>query len=327
MIGFASSRTGQILPLEFTLAGEVRNVTLPHRVTVTDTETYTALARLGFGLIQVPRHRYEQDLAAGVLVEVMPDHPPAPTPISVLYPRNRSFRRACASSLIGWSRSSRRNYEVLGARLCKTFYLIVCQKQTSHRHGGQTTRDRARQLETKSRSVRACLNVGEPISNPNPLGNALALLIGAGAAALTVWQQAVVAGVFGHCLVGVMVIFELLGQVKVRPMLSSEIRALRTETAIGADKLLPSPSSIRPKVGATARNAKDGGLKAFVLDRLYPGEGVRTETKALMEDYRPWCAQNGRTALDLSRFLDEIVKICRQAALMLATTGASTVLA
>jgi DNA-binding transcriptional LysR family regulator len=91
MIGFASSRTGQILPLEFIVAGEVRNVTLPYRVTVTDTETYAALARLGFGLMQVPRYRYEQDLAAGVLVEVMPDHPPTPTPISVLYPRNRQL--------------------------------------------------------------------------------------------------------------------------------------------------------------------------------------------------------------------------------------------
>src|SRR5262249_48604970 len=89
MIGFASSRTGKILPLEFTVGGEVRNVTLPHRVTVTDTETYAALARLGFGLIQVPRYRYEQDRAAAVLVEGLPDPQPPPTPISVLYPRNR----------------------------------------------------------------------------------------------------------------------------------------------------------------------------------------------------------------------------------------------
>jgi DNA-binding transcriptional LysR family regulator len=91
MIGFASSRTGQILPLEFTVAGEARNVTLPHRVIVTDTETYAALARLGFGLMQVPRHRYQQDLAADLLVEVMLDHSPSPTPISVLYPRNRQL--------------------------------------------------------------------------------------------------------------------------------------------------------------------------------------------------------------------------------------------
>jgi DNA-binding transcriptional LysR family regulator len=69
----------------------VRNVTLQHRVTVTDTESYAALTRLGFGLMQVPRYCYEQDIAAGVLVEVMPNHPPTPTPISVLYPRNRQL--------------------------------------------------------------------------------------------------------------------------------------------------------------------------------------------------------------------------------------------
>jgi DNA-binding transcriptional LysR family regulator len=91
MIGFASSRTGHVLPLEFTVASEVRTLTLPHRITVTDTETYAALARLGFGLMQVPRYRYAEDLAAGKLAEVLPDHPPAPTPISVLYPRSRQL--------------------------------------------------------------------------------------------------------------------------------------------------------------------------------------------------------------------------------------------
>ncbi|WP_395334711.1 LysR family transcriptional regulator [Novosphingobium sp. BL-8H] len=91
MIGFASSRTGQVLPLEFMVAGDLRYRTLPHRVSVTDSESYAALARLGFGLIQVPRYRYEQDIAAGTLVELMPQHPPASTPISVLYPRNRQL--------------------------------------------------------------------------------------------------------------------------------------------------------------------------------------------------------------------------------------------
>jgi DNA-binding transcriptional LysR family regulator len=91
MIGFASSRTGQVLPLEFTVAGKVRTLILPCRITVTNTDTYAALARLGFGLMQVPRYRYAEDLAAGALVEVLRDHPPSPTPISVLYPRSRQL--------------------------------------------------------------------------------------------------------------------------------------------------------------------------------------------------------------------------------------------
>src|SRR5262249_21172214 len=67
----------------------------------------------------------------------------------------------------------------------------------------KATTDRAKQLEAEIRSVRTRLNAGEPINNPNPLGNALALLLGAGASALTAWQQAIVAGVFELCLVGV----------------------------------------------------------------------------------------------------------------------------
>jgi DNA-binding transcriptional LysR family regulator len=91
MVGFASSRTGQVLPLEFSVAGEVRNVTLPVRITVTNSETYAALARLGFGLMQAPRHHYAGDVAAGRLVEVLPQYPPTPMPISVLYPKSRQL--------------------------------------------------------------------------------------------------------------------------------------------------------------------------------------------------------------------------------------------
>jgi DNA-binding transcriptional LysR family regulator len=91
MIGFASSRTGQVLPLEFTVEGEVRTMMLSCRITVTNSDTYANLARLGFGLMQAPRYRYAEDLAAGTLVEVLHAHPPSPTPISVLYPKSRQL--------------------------------------------------------------------------------------------------------------------------------------------------------------------------------------------------------------------------------------------
>ena len=91
MIGFASSRTGQVLPLEFTVDGELRTIVLPSRISVSHTDSYAALARLGFGLMQAPRYRYAEDLAAGTLVEVLREHPPSPTPISVLYPKNRQL--------------------------------------------------------------------------------------------------------------------------------------------------------------------------------------------------------------------------------------------
>jgi DNA-binding transcriptional LysR family regulator len=91
MIGFASSRTGQVLPLEFMVGNELRTVTLPSRITVTNSETYAALARLGFGLMQAPRYHYASDAEQGRLVEVLADCPPSPTPISVLYPKSRQL--------------------------------------------------------------------------------------------------------------------------------------------------------------------------------------------------------------------------------------------
>jgi DNA-binding transcriptional LysR family regulator len=91
MIGFASSRTGGVLPLDFTVGNAIRSMTLPHRITVTSSETYVALSRLGFGLVQVPSYRRGADLATGALVELLPDYPPPSMPISVLYPKSRQL--------------------------------------------------------------------------------------------------------------------------------------------------------------------------------------------------------------------------------------------
>ncbi|MGN6092336.1 MAG: LysR substrate-binding domain-containing protein, partial [Luteibacter jiangsuensis] len=90
-IGFLSTATGSTLPLEFVHGGEVRHVTLPSIVTVTGAETNTMLARLGLGLIQVPLYHVAKDLADGTLVRVLPDHPPTPSPVSLLYPHSRQL--------------------------------------------------------------------------------------------------------------------------------------------------------------------------------------------------------------------------------------------
>ncbi|MGX5665691.1 LysR family transcriptional regulator [Rhizobium daejeonense] len=88
-VGFVSSRTGEAMPLEFMVGGASQLVPLPSRITVNDSDTMADLARLGFGLIQAPRYRLEPDLKKGTLVEVLPDFPPSPTPLSALYPQNR----------------------------------------------------------------------------------------------------------------------------------------------------------------------------------------------------------------------------------------------
>lgn len=91
MIGFISSRTGAMLPLEFTVDGRPRMISLPARITVTGADTSAALAYLGFGIIQAPRHRLDHDFASGALVEILAAYAPAKLPISVLYPHSRQL--------------------------------------------------------------------------------------------------------------------------------------------------------------------------------------------------------------------------------------------
>ncbi|MBP5858526.1 LysR family transcriptional regulator [Marivibrio halodurans] len=90
-VAFHSSATGMTIPLEFNLGDRVVERTVPAAITVTAGETMVAAARQGMGLIQVPRYHLAEDLATGRLVEVLPRHPPTPSPVSALYPRDRQL--------------------------------------------------------------------------------------------------------------------------------------------------------------------------------------------------------------------------------------------
>ncbi len=91
MVGFRSSATGGLLPLEFQIDGAVREITLPATISVNAAESYFAAAKLGLGLIQVPRYHAEEALRSGALLHVLPDYPPTRTPVSMLYPRSRQL--------------------------------------------------------------------------------------------------------------------------------------------------------------------------------------------------------------------------------------------
>jgi len=91
MVGFRATGSIAALPLEFTVDGTVRNVTLPATMTVNAAESYVSTARLGLGLIQIPRYHATHDLSAGTLVEVLSAFPPTRTPVSLLYPRSRQL--------------------------------------------------------------------------------------------------------------------------------------------------------------------------------------------------------------------------------------------
>ena len=90
-VNYLSPATGRAHPLEFALAGGVRRVTLPGPVSVNGAELYTGGALAGLGIVQVPRYRIRESLANGELCVLLPDCPPPPIPVSVLYPQNRQL--------------------------------------------------------------------------------------------------------------------------------------------------------------------------------------------------------------------------------------------
>jgi DNA-binding transcriptional LysR family regulator len=90
-VNYLSSATGQALPLEFMVKGELRTLNLPGPVSVTGADVYAGAAIAGLGLVQVPRYRVADELASGQLREVLADLPPPPLPVSVLYPQNRQL--------------------------------------------------------------------------------------------------------------------------------------------------------------------------------------------------------------------------------------------
>lgn len=89
MIGFRSTATGSILPLEFVQNGILRTVSLPAPITVSGADTLAHCARLGLGIIQKPRYSAAEDLDSGRLIELLKDTPPSPSPVSIFYPRDR----------------------------------------------------------------------------------------------------------------------------------------------------------------------------------------------------------------------------------------------
>jgi len=158
--------------------------------------------------------------------------------------------------------------------------------------------DRAAKLDADIRALRKRLDDGgQAVANPNPLGAALELMLGAGAAALTAWQQAIVAAVFELCLVGVMVIFELLGH--------------RGPMAPSATVDLPAP--LPPTQKSRAKAPKYGSVRSFVRDHLFPAEeGDRVDLKSLLHTYRAWCTEKGEPPVEFNAFLDEIEGLCRK---------------
>lgn len=92
-VQYASPTTGRIEPWEWVQEGEMRSRAVAGRVTVNSAEAYIASCIAGLGLIQIPAYDVIEDLAAGRLVEVMPDHRAQAMPMNLLYPHRQHLSR------------------------------------------------------------------------------------------------------------------------------------------------------------------------------------------------------------------------------------------
>ncbi|MFQ6372136.1 LysR family transcriptional regulator [Shewanella sp. YIC-542] len=89
MVGFRATGSSVAMPLEFRLEKTVKTVSLKVSLTVNAAETLVAAARLGLGIIQVPRYHVQSDIKNGMLTSILENYPSTPSPVSILYPRNR----------------------------------------------------------------------------------------------------------------------------------------------------------------------------------------------------------------------------------------------
>ncbi|KAF1047355.1 MAG: HTH-type transcriptional regulator PgrR [Herbaspirillum frisingense] len=91
VVGLRSITTGNVTPLEFAQGEQVKTLSLPSVLSVTGAESYLAGIRLGLGLAQVPYFHVENDLKTGALVSILPDSPPPPAPVWMLWHRTRQL--------------------------------------------------------------------------------------------------------------------------------------------------------------------------------------------------------------------------------------------
>lgn len=83
---FASPTTGRVEDWEWEEAGVLRRLAIPGRVTANSAEAQIACCLAGLGLIQIPAYDVRAHLAAGDLVEVMPEQVAEPLAVTLLYP-------------------------------------------------------------------------------------------------------------------------------------------------------------------------------------------------------------------------------------------------
>ncbi len=193
--------------------------------------------------------------------------------------------------------------------------------------------DRAAKLEDAAEKVRARLEAAAPVQSVNPLGATLEQLMGIAAASLTAWQSAIIAGVFELCLVGVMVIFEVLGHAHrksppaVKPEtaipLYEEPRApmkvdQQPALAISEPKIALPP---KPKPQLVSNLPPAVAVADFAIATLEAKPGARVDVDDFYIAYAESCARDGKRTLTPDQFMPPLKKLCRQTGIGIQKSG------
>ncbi|UVH60177.1 LysR family transcriptional regulator [Variovorax paradoxus] len=100
-VNYASPTSGRAAPWEWQRDGETASLRMRSQVAANNAETYIACALAGLGLIQIPAYDVREHLAAGELVEVLPDSRAEPLPVQLVYPHRRNLSRR-VQAFAGW---------------------------------------------------------------------------------------------------------------------------------------------------------------------------------------------------------------------------------
>ncbi len=100
-VNYASATSGRAAPWECRENGETASLRMRSQVAANNAETYIACALAGLGLIQIPAYDVREHLAAGELVEVLPDARAEPLPVQLVYPHRRNLSRRM-QAFAGW---------------------------------------------------------------------------------------------------------------------------------------------------------------------------------------------------------------------------------
>ena len=90
-VNYVSRTTAKLFPFEFMVDGQLQEVSIEGALSVFGAEIYSASAVAGLGIIQCPHYRMAELTSQGVMREILPETPPPPMPVSVLYPHNRQM--------------------------------------------------------------------------------------------------------------------------------------------------------------------------------------------------------------------------------------------